>query len=160
MRDGLLPNASAPIVRGSGGLKALTRATRGKGIAVPHEIDVMVGKRIRQRRRELSLSQTELSKKLGISFQLVQKYELAENRVSCSRLYDFSKALRVSIAYFFPDSAQTDLKASVIERADTQSRKDALRFIKAFSQMEHRDVRARLVALLDSLAVDENSGRE
>ncbi len=61
---------------------------------MPHPIDVIVGKRIRLRRLQLSLSQTDLGQKLGVAFQQVQKYEKGTNRVSCSRLYEISKILR------------------------------------------------------------------
>src|SRR3569832_372500 len=50
----------------------------------PDPIDVAVGARIRIRRRWLGLSQTDLAKALGITFQQVQKYEKGANRVSAS----------------------------------------------------------------------------
>ena len=80
---------------------------------MPHPIDVMVGKRIRLRRVQLGLSQTELGQKLGVTFQQIQKYENGTNRVSCSRLYETSVALEVPIAFFFMDSAQAGLELAV-----------------------------------------------
>src|SRR5260370_324082 len=77
---------------------------------MPHPIDVMVGKRMRLRRVQLGLSQTELGQKLGVTFQQIQKYENGANRVSCSRLYDTSVALEVPIAFFFMDSAHAGRK--------------------------------------------------
>jgi DNA-binding transcriptional regulator YiaG len=41
----------------------------------PHQTDVLGGIRVRLRRMELGLSQTELATRLGITFQQVQKYE-------------------------------------------------------------------------------------
>ena len=66
-------------------------------------MDARVGVRLQQRRRELGLSQTELGQKLGLSFQQVQKYETATNRVSAGVLYEISKALAVPVGYFFED---------------------------------------------------------
>ena len=42
---------------------------------------------LRQRRVELGLSQSQLAKALGITFQQIQKYENGTNRVSAGRLY-------------------------------------------------------------------------
>ncbi|WP_143245329.1 helix-turn-helix domain-containing protein, partial [Bartonella elizabethae] len=48
-------------------------------------IDLLVGKRIRLRRKRLGMSQTTLGNALGISFQQIQKYENGLNRVSAGR---------------------------------------------------------------------------
>lgn len=37
------------------------------------------------------MSQKDLAEKLGISFQQVQKYECAANRISAARLYEISR---------------------------------------------------------------------
>ncbi len=69
-------------------------------------VDVYVGKRIALRRKLLNLSQDVLAKKLGITFQQVQKYEKGKNRISASRLWDYSQILGVEINYFFQDMPQ------------------------------------------------------
>ncbi len=51
-------------------------------------IDLHVGARIRQRRRELGMSQTELAAVNGITFQQTQKAERGVNRVSASAMRD------------------------------------------------------------------------
>jgi transcriptional regulator with XRE-family HTH domain len=38
---------------------------------------------------------------IGVSFQQIQKYESAENRISPSRLYSFARALAVRVGWFF-----------------------------------------------------------
>ena len=64
-------------------------------------IDAYVGRRVKQRREELGLSQERLADSLGISFQQVQKYERGFNRVGASRLFQLSEALGVQTAFFF-----------------------------------------------------------
>ncbi len=66
-------------------------------------IDCTVGKRIRQRRKSLGLSQTELAVRIGVKFQQVQKYETGVNRVAASRLWNIAEALSVPITYFFEE---------------------------------------------------------
>ncbi|MBI1275118.1 helix-turn-helix domain-containing protein [bacterium] len=68
---------------------------------MPHPVDAHVGKRLRQRRNLLNVSQQDLAEQVGITFQQVQKYEHGVNRVSSSRLYEFAKVLAVDIPYFF-----------------------------------------------------------
>ena len=65
------------------------------------KVDAHVGKRVRERRLALGMSQTKLADALGISFQQVQKYEIGGNRVAASRLWDIAKLLEVDISYFF-----------------------------------------------------------
>jgi transcriptional regulator with XRE-family HTH domain len=57
--------------------------------------------RVRQRRRELGLTQPELAAKLGVTFQNLYKYEHAKNRITAGRLYALSKALGVPVTFFF-----------------------------------------------------------
>ena len=56
-------------------------------------IDRHVGLRIRMRRKELGISQERLAEAIGLTFQQVQKYERAANRVSASKLWEMARAL-------------------------------------------------------------------
>ena len=66
-------------------------------------IDKAVGNRIKSRRTELNLSQTELATCVGVKFQQVQKYESGSNRASASRLWKIAGALHVHVSYFFDE---------------------------------------------------------
>lgn len=48
------------------------------------QVDVHVGMRLRVRRAMLEMSQDELGKKLGVSFQQIQNYERGTNRMVVS----------------------------------------------------------------------------
>jgi transcriptional regulator with XRE-family HTH domain len=65
------------------------------------EVDFMVGRQLRRRRRLMGLTQQELGAACGISFQQVQKYECANNRMSVAMLWRFACALEVEVSYFF-----------------------------------------------------------
>jgi transcriptional regulator with XRE-family HTH domain len=82
---------------GKGRGRGKTRMEDGQ----PNPTDLHVGARIRERRTELGLSQTELGRAIGLTLQQIQKYERGINRVSCSRLFDLHRALHVSVSYFF-----------------------------------------------------------
>ncbi|NBU27520.1 MAG: XRE family transcriptional regulator [Caulobacteraceae bacterium] len=78
----------------------------------PSPIDVHVGRRVRQRRKAMSITQQQLAAQLGLTFQQVQKYERGTNRVSASKLYEIAVALRTTIAYFFEGLADPSLVQS------------------------------------------------
>jgi transcriptional regulator with XRE-family HTH domain len=64
-------------------------------------VDQYIGARIREERLTLSMSQTVLGEKLGVTLQQVQKYEKGANRVSAARLFVICEALDVSLASMF-----------------------------------------------------------
>jgi transcriptional regulator with XRE-family HTH domain len=64
-------------------------------------VDAYIGARMLDRRAALGLSQADLSRALGVSFQQVQKYERGVNRVSAARLFDICRALKVPLASMF-----------------------------------------------------------
>ncbi len=66
-------------------------------------IDIEIGKRVRQARVAAGLTQTKLADQLGITFQQVQKYEKGVNRIGGGRLYKIAHILGVKITYFFDD---------------------------------------------------------
>src|SRR5678815_5492166 len=67
----------------------------------PNPVDRHVGMRIRMRRKELGVSQERLGQAIGLTFQQVQKYERAANRVSASKLWDMARVLSTTTAYFY-----------------------------------------------------------
>src|SRR6202051_1621709 len=66
-----------------------------------HPINSQIGQRLRQRRLLLGLSQTDLGKRMQLSFQQVQKYEKGTNALTAVRLVQAAEALGVPITYFF-----------------------------------------------------------
>jgi transcriptional regulator with XRE-family HTH domain len=74
-------------------------------------VDRFIGRKVRERRRAIGMSQGGLADRLGVTFQQIQKYEKGLNRIAASRLYDMTKALEVSVAYFFEGMAEQKTKA-------------------------------------------------
>ena len=99
--------------------------TQAPGGLTDNQIDQYVGDRVRARRRELSLSQTDLATAVGVTFQQVQKYERGFNRISASKLYQIGHVLKVEPGYFFDG----------LERVDTiqndEQYRDAMTFADA-----------------------------
>ena len=72
------------------------------------ELERHVGYRIRQRRIMLGLTQQEMARLLGITYQQAHKYERGINRVSAGRLYYIANALHVDLGYFYEDLESED----------------------------------------------------
>lgn len=70
-----------------------------KGKASP--TDEQIGERLKAIRKIRNITQENLASQVGITFQQVQKYENGKNRISASRLYDFSLILQVPFSFFF-----------------------------------------------------------
>lgn len=67
----------------------------------PHPADRHVGRQIAAVRVHSDVSQAQLARSIGISFQQLQKYETARNRVSASMLYEIARSLDVPVSRFF-----------------------------------------------------------
>lgn len=63
----------------------------------PDPIDVLVGQRVRLLRRQRGVSQSGLAEAIGVSFQQVQKYEKASNRISLSMASRVAQTLGTSV---------------------------------------------------------------
>ena len=63
----------------------------------PDAVDVAVGRNLRLWRVARGLSQSQLAKRLGVTFQQVQKYEIGGNRVSMGRLVKAAGILGVPV---------------------------------------------------------------
>ncbi len=130
-----------------------------------HDIDKHVGKRVKQRRTMLGLSQEAIATGVGLTFQQIQKYEKGSNAMSSSRLFDFSRFMSVPVSYFFEglDENNTSAGAGFAENiamafehdADNEnaaSERETLEVMKAFSRIDDPMLRKRFADLIRSVA--------
>ena len=61
--------------------------------AEARELDRQLGQRVRHAREAAKLTQGRLASSIGVTFQQIQKYERATNRISCSTLLLVARAL-------------------------------------------------------------------
>ena len=69
--------------------------------------DRHVGARIRERRIMMGLSQQQLARMIGVTYQQAHKYERGLNRISAGRLFEIAQVLGVPVSYFF-DGLRSD----------------------------------------------------
>lgn len=119
----------------------------------PNETDVQVGTRVRIRRVELGLSQTELANALGVTFQQVQKYEKGTNRIGASRLHAMAGVLRVPVSYFFPAPGDGfDHGARPGEVLGLLGIPGAMDLLRNFAHIRDRSVQKALCVMARTLA--------
>lgn len=132
-------------------------------------IDVYVGGRVKTKRKSMKLTQQDLAKALGLTFQQVQKYERGANRISASKLHMISQTLKEPIAYFFdgiesgngqvpgfsedPASYGGDAIKEVLNFASSD---EGLELNQAFGDIKDPKVRRYLVGLFQAIADAED----
>ncbi len=127
----------------------------------PDTIDVEVGRRIRLQRIARGLSQTELGKELGVTFQQVQKYEKGVNRVGAGRLSRIASTLGVSVSALLGGSAAEEKEAAREGRLELQYLvvPGALRLVQAYAQVSQSELRRAIVELVERIAAETKGGR-
>lgn len=127
--------------------------------AGPNPIDRHVGLRIRFRRKELGISQERLAESIGLTFQQVQKYERAANRVSASKLWEMARALNTSVNYFYEGLPAEGAR----RREDGLSLEDFLlsaegmELARYFPQIQQQGVRRQILELVRTMAGEPES---
>lgn len=112
------------------------------------EVDVWVGRAVAQQRQHRGLSQSALAKRLGISFQQVQKYEGGQNRLSAGRLHQLSEILDCPVALFFPLREDAPHAREATDRLPAEVRQ----LVSAFCRIEDRSLRRSISRIAEALA--------
>lgn len=122
----------------------------------PNPVDRHVGLRIRMRRKELGISQEKLADSIGLTFQQVQKYERAANRVSASKLWEMSRALSASISYFYEGLGDTlEAPGSNLPREAVQDflmTSEGVELASTFPKIPRGRVRRKILDLVRAMA--------
>jgi len=118
----------------------------------PQPADVLVGQNIRIYRLQNGLSQGELGRRIGVTFQQIQKYESGTNRVGASRMTEIARVLDVPIMSLFegpsstPDASVENTAWSLLTQAH------ALRLVQAFDRIPNAAARVAIANLVDIIA--------
>lgn len=141
------------------------KVMKKKGTAQP--VDKHVGQRLRTRRTLMGVSQEKLAEKVGITFQQIQKYERGVNRISSSRLYQFSIILNVPIDYFFEEIEKTSTARGMSDNdqdsfegvkggnSDIMGRKETIKLVREYYKLDSDKKRKNVMDLLKILNSEE-----
>lgn len=118
----------------------------------PLPIDVLVGQNIRICRLQKGLSQGELGRRIGVTFQQVQKYEKGANRVGASRLTQIADVLGVPIPTLF-DGAPSHGQPVSPEQSPRYllAKPHSLRLLQGFDKIDNDATRLAVLHLVESL---------
>jgi len=108
-----------------------------------HPVDVHVGKRLKQIRTLRRMSQTDVAKRLELSFQQIQKYEIGSNRIAASRLFELSRILDVPTAYFFE---------GLTEPETGTERDNSIDIVNALAAIEDEKIKTRIVTFIEDVS--------
>lgn len=127
----------------------------------PTAVDAHVGQRVQFRRMMLGLSQKDLAKICGVTFQQIQKYETAGNRISASRLFELSMALETPISFFFfglpgyveetPRPGKTISRVREPNKDDPLGKNESLQLINLYWKLPTDSQRELVMKMLKSL---------
>ncbi len=112
----------------------------------PRPVDVHVGGRVKAGRTLIGMSQTELGKHIGVTFQQIQKYETGMNRITASRLWDISLVLGRPISWFFEGIGERKRKGD-----DLVAKRETLQLVRYLSACDP-DVQKHLAAMINVVA--------
>ncbi len=128
----------------------------------PHPVDVFVGNKVKTRRLMLGMSQDDLAKACGITFQQVQKYERGTNRISLSRLTEIAASLKSQLEFFtegcaalLPGAAKggargmADNKQAAFEAEDMS--RDKIELLRAYDNIETAAHKRQVVEMAKAL---------
>ena len=110
---------------------------------------------------EKGISQDDLAGSVNLTFQQVQKYEKATNRISASKLYDFAKFLGIDIKYFFEgidDYVTPEVKINYASDVNKNAfginvkSKEIENLVEYYKKIPTAEVRKNILALLKSLS--------
>ena len=108
-----------------------------------------IGARLRARRRQLGLSQSDLAEKLGVSFQQVQKYERGSNRIAASTLVAAAEALSTNVSSLVGEDGGGREEEDELFRA--LARPGAIEMLRAFNAIPDSRARAALLTLAQEM---------
>ena len=125
-----------------------------------NEVDQHIAQRLQLRRIMLGMTQSDLAKKCGVSFQQIQKYETAGNRIPAARLFDLSQAMETSVAFFFlglpgnypPETkAIRSMRVSEAKENDPLSKNESLQLINLYWNLPNDTQRKTIMDMLKLL---------
>jgi transcriptional regulator with XRE-family HTH domain len=136
--------------------KTAKRATKHTSRATG-SLDVHFGEKLQARRLTMvpKLSQEELGKALGVSFQQVQKYEKGVNRLSAAMMVRIAAVLKVDVQYFFeelPTGAKNNREIKTPVLVEMSLAAHGPRLIDAFLKLKTDKLRGAIADLAQSLS--------
>ncbi|OFW80463.1 MAG: hypothetical protein A2887_04425 [Alphaproteobacteria bacterium RIFCSPLOWO2_01_FULL_40_26] len=122
-------------------------------------VDHHIAKRLRELRRAFGMSQDKLGELVGLTFQQIQKYETAKNRVSASKLFEIAQIIECPLSAFFQGIKADRMYYNYdfagekeLHKKSQKIEKELLPLIQAFRRIEDNYAKQHLTALAKAIA--------
>jgi len=110
-----------------------------------HPMDIHIGQRIRQRRILLGMNMWNLGAAVGLSFQMIQKYEAGLYCIPVSRLFELANALDVSPSFFFEGPRPR-------AKDDSSYTRETIDLVRAYTTISNSSVRQSIAKTIRAIA--------
>jgi transcriptional regulator with XRE-family HTH domain len=137
--------------------KKAAKAVIAQGPRSTGSLDVHFGEKLKALRRTVvpKLTQEELAKALGLSFQQVHKYEQGKSRMSAAMMVRIAALLKVDVQYFFDElpigvMVNKEIKTPVLTGMSNAAH--GPRLIDAFLKLKTDKLRGIVADLAQGLA--------
>jgi transcriptional regulator with XRE-family HTH domain len=114
--------------------------------------DRHVGARIRERRVMMGLSQQQLARMIGVTYQQAHKYERGLNRISAGRLFEIAQVLGVPVSFFFDG-----LSVSVEPQEVSPRQRMCLELARNFAMIDNEKHQEALSQMARALAAQSQA---
>jgi transcriptional regulator with XRE-family HTH domain len=118
-------------------------------------LDVHFGEKLRAQRLMTKVSQDDVAKALGLTFQQIQKYEKGVNRMSAATIVRIAAVLDVDVQYFFdelPTGVKKNKEIKTPVSVEMSLAAHGPRLIDAFLNLKSDKMRGAVADLADVLA--------
>jgi transcriptional regulator with XRE-family HTH domain len=139
-----LASYNSLAIRKNTWIKAMPRTGQSKA-------DEVVGRNIRIFRQKMRISQSVLTRQVGVTFQQIQKYEKGVNRVGASRLAQIAAALNIPIPSLF-EGVERGHVNHVSSPQELLADANAVRLAEAFAEIRDPRIRRTIVELITQMA--------
>jgi transcriptional regulator with XRE-family HTH domain len=114
----------------------MPKRTTGNPSAAIASVNAQIGKRIRARRMQLGMSQTDVADKIGVGYQWVQKWESGQGyaRAACMPL--IAEVLGVPVGFFFGTIDQAAGVRATVETIGLLGERGAHDLLAAYGAMD------------------------
>jgi len=126
-----------------------------RGLQKIGPVDRHIAAKLKKFRIEKGVGLEELGELTGVSFQQLQKYEKALNKISASKLFEIAHALNQPMNAFFDGLKisgkfyNVKIKSEKMRKKESdEMNKDLLPLIRSFNLIENRQLKKHVVNLL------------
>jgi transcriptional regulator with XRE-family HTH domain len=123
-------------------------------------IDINIGRRIKNARLMMRLTQSEVASRLGVTVTQIYKYEHGQNSLSAEKIQQFSEILNIPVANFFDQPispSQIDEHPFFTATANSRNKilaEDVSTLLQLFTRIKSGKARQTIIELVRLIRKD------